>query len=175
MPRGSKDGSLFQKPASGDGRPAIYIVRKRYLDASGRRREKKRVAHSDEEALTLKREIAGEIAAELAGVSPNRSREFGELVKVCNFNLSQPDHMVVTLLLALRDAATRNNRLVPEFSTVDLKAYCTMENFEPAAYASDVLQTFHHGLCRLDRMERVAAEICEEVFQVDIDFDRPAS
>lgn len=167
MPRGSKDGSIF--PKSG----ACIVVRKRYTDSSGRRREKKRVAHSNEEVLTLEREIAGEIALERGGVSTARAREFAELVKACNFNESQPDRLVVTLLLALKDAATRNERLVPELSTVDLEDYCNIENFEPAEYASAMLQAFHHGLCRLDRMERLGAEVFDNIFQVD--FDRLAA
>lgn len=67
MSRGSRDGSIIRKPGAGGNQSGCIILRKRYTDSNGRSREKKRIAHSNTEALRLRRGIEREIEAELAG------------------------------------------------------------------------------------------------------------
>jgi integrase len=67
--RGLKTGSIFkeeERDARGRVTRTFYTIRKRYTDAQGRRREKKRTADSYADALEFKQEIEREIKEELA-------------------------------------------------------------------------------------------------------------
>jgi len=151
MPRGSNDGSIIRKPAVGGRQSGCIILRKRYTDAKGRSREKKRIAHTDAEALRMRRDIQHEIEAELAGISSSQSQEFDNLVESCRTDEGNPVHFVAAMLLKLEDALRRNTHLLPEFQNVnvDLRFFCNMQHFNPTAYTAAVLDLFEQGLKRL--------------------------
>lgn len=83
MPKGLKGGSIFkevERDARGRAVRTYYVVRKRFIDASGQPREKKRIADSYVDALERKKEIEAEIADELAAPkAPPPERTFDEL------------------------------------------------------------------------------------------------
>jgi hypothetical protein len=72
MPRGSTDGSVLRIDKSGHVTKSVretvrFVVKKRYTDAKGRRREKKRIAYSASEAAQRLREIEADISREKLG------------------------------------------------------------------------------------------------------------
>ncbi|HEY9283353.1 MAG TPA: site-specific integrase [Pyrinomonadaceae bacterium] len=81
--RGLKTGSIFKR-VDRDERGRIsrtyYVVRRRYTDASGTAREKKRIADTYADAQMADREIKAEIARALsAPAEPEPERTFAEL------------------------------------------------------------------------------------------------
>ena len=161
MPRGSSDGSIIRKPAVGD-KSGCIIVRKRYSDSKGRSREKKRIAHTPAEVRRLRQDIEREIEAELAGIRPSQTQAFNDLVDSCRSDEGQSVHFVATMLLALEDALKRNEQLLPEYSSVDLRFFCNMQHFKPAAYTAAVLRAFEEGLKRLARLSEIPLFIDEQ-------------
>ena len=149
MPRGTRDGSIIRKPAVGANQSGCIIVRKRYTDSKGRSREKKRIAHTQAEALRLRRDIEREIEAELAGIRPSQAQAFNDLVDSCRSDEGNPVHFVAAMLLRLEDALKRNEKLLPEYSSVDVRFFCNMQRFKPTEYTAAVLRRFEDGLKRL--------------------------
>lgn len=164
MARGSRDGSIIRKPAVEHNQSGCIILRKRYTDSRGRSREKKRIAHTDAEALRLRRDIQCEIEAELAGISPSQSQAFNNLVESCEYDEGRPSHFVAGMLLILEDALQRNEHLLPEFKNInfDLRFFCNTQRFKPTAYTAAVLDLFEQGLRRLADFSETSLFIDDE-------------
>ena len=175
MPRGSTDGSIIRKRAVAGNQPGYIILRKRYTDSKGRRREKKRIAHTDAEALRLRRDIEREIKAERGGISPLQMRAFNDLVEFCLADEGQPEHFVAAMLLKLEDALYRNEQLLPEFSgfaglaRIDLRFFCNAQRFKPAEYTAEILRLFEEGLKRLARLSDIPLYIDVDDDDLEID------
>lgn len=121
--RGLKTGSIFKEVVHDErGRVerTFYVVRKRYVDADGRLREKKRIAGTYADALDLKREIEREIAGELAAPKqPAPEHTFRELADAYERDYVRPasyvgDEKVSGLREPLRNLK-RQLRLLRDF------------------------------------------------------------
>jgi hypothetical protein len=144
MPRGDKDGSI-KKAESG------FIVRKRYTDLHGVSREKKRVATTRSEAAQIRRELADEIAAELAGVDGSQRRAFEQLVSSCyrRDSNSRPADLLAATLLNLESGLEATKELLPELDGIDMKDFCNPAKFQPALFARSLMNQLRIGLLRV--------------------------
>src|SRR5882672_6248545 len=116
MPRGSKDGSIICKEATRDERGRVHIVvRKRYTDPTGRRREKKRCAASHTDALRLRREIEREIEVEMrgamGGTGPRHLKDLADWCKVREFR--KPEYIGEKKVGGLRSWRSILSQLIP--------------------------------------------------------------
>ena len=145
MPRGSKDGSIIRKKAQVDSngrtsQSAGIMVRKRFTDLKGRRREKKRCASSPSEARRLKREIEREIEAELGGIiKGSQAPAFSDLVRYCNAADFDPSEELAAFLLALETEMLRYEHSAPQLRNIRLVEYCNSQSFKPSKYFAAIL------------------------------------
>ena len=158
MPRGSRDGSVIRKKAQVDpnGRTLQsvgIIVRKRFTDLKGRRREKKRCASSPAEARRLKREIEREIEAELGGIiKASQATAFSDLVRYCNAADFDPSEELAAFLLALQTKMLRYEHVAPELRDIRLVDYCNAQSFKPGEYFLVVLRALSSVVSRTDQL-----------------------
>lgn len=159
MPRGSRDGSVIQKksPVDSSGRAlpsAGVIVRKRYTDLKGRRREKKRTGSSVSEARRLMREIEHEIEAELAGtINPSQASPFTKLLGYCLAGDFTPAEELVAMLLQIEAGVRAAERALPPLSAVRLADYCNPLVFKPAKYFNAIVDALEAGLCSEEELQ----------------------
>jgi hypothetical protein len=162
MPRGSRNGSVIRMNAKvgtngGTLQTAGIIVRKRYTDLKGRRREKKRCASTLSEARRLRREIEREIDAELAGIiNLSQASTFTELVGYCQAGDFSPAEELVALLMALEAGVRAGEQALPQMSSVRLADYCNAQTFKPTKYFAAIVDAFEAGM---GSKERVTPEL----------------
>ncbi len=152
MPRGSRDGSVIQRksPVDFNGRAlqaAGVIVRKRYTDLKGRRREKKRCASTPSEARRLKREIDREIEAELAGmIKLSQASTFTEMLGYCHAGDFNPAEELVAVLLAVEAGVRAAEPALPQLKSIRLVNYCNALAFKPTKYFAAIVDAFEAGI-----------------------------
>ncbi len=165
MPRGSRDGSVIRRKVQIDSngrtlQSAGIVVRKRYTDLKGRRREKKRCASTPAEARRLKREIECEIDAELAGmIKLSQAPTFTEMLGYCHAGDFNPAEELVAILLAIEAGARRAEQALPQLNSVRLVDYCNALAFKPAKYFTAIVDAIEAGTC--DK-EELPPELKEE-------------
>lgn len=90
------------------------VVRKRYTDQQGRRREKKRYASTPTEAARIKRDIEREINEERAGAVSGVSRNFNDLAEWCKTQeFRQAEYVGETKVAGLRSWRSVASQLIP--------------------------------------------------------------
>lgn len=139
--------------AGGAPQSARIVVRKRYTDLKGQKREKKRHASTPAEARNIKREIEREIEAELAGmIKLSQAATFTEMLGYCHAGDFNPAEELVAVLLRLEAGVRVAEQYLPQLSRVRLVDYCNSLAFRPTKYFAALVDAFEAGICSKEEM-----------------------